>query len=152
MPRNFAKESRDQVNVWLFTVSEPQHDKTNKMTCAPSEDRPAWASAQSDQSSQCACRNLGSWATHWALSEDPDQTGQMPRPIWVFAGGRVILLVLSCGSSYPFFFFQRLMNQTQDLSLTLQFFHQYFLFSFPALASNCEAPACRASETAKHIR
>ena len=42
-----------------FTVSinaliEPQHDKTNKMTCAPGEDsRSAWASAQSDQSHCC---------------------------------------------------------------------------------------------------
>jgi len=25
------------------------------------------------------------------------------------------------------------------------FFHQNFLFSFPALASNCDAPACKAS-------
>ena len=33
---------------------EPQHDKTNKMNCAPSEDsRLAWASAQSDQSLRC---------------------------------------------------------------------------------------------------
>ena len=29
---------------------------------------------------------LGSLATHWAHSEDPDQTGRMPRLIWVFAG------------------------------------------------------------------
>ena len=29
---------------------------------------------------------LGSLATQWAHSEDSDQTGRMPRPIWVFAG------------------------------------------------------------------
>ena len=29
---------------------------------------------------------LGSLATHWAHSEDSDQTGRMPRLIWVFAG------------------------------------------------------------------
>ena len=29
------------------------YDKTNKMTCAPSEDWSAWASAQSDQSLCC---------------------------------------------------------------------------------------------------
>ena len=33
---------------------EPPHDKTNKMTFAPSEDsESAWASAQSDQSLRC---------------------------------------------------------------------------------------------------
>ena len=36
----------------------------------------------------------------WAHSEDSDQTGQMPRLIWVFAGRTVILLVLSRGGSY----------------------------------------------------
>ena len=30
-------------------------------------------------------RHLGSLATHWAHSKDSDQTGQMPRLIWVFA-------------------------------------------------------------------
>ena len=29
---------------------------------------------------------FGSLATHWAHSEDSDQTGRMPRLIWVFAG------------------------------------------------------------------
>ena len=41
-------------------------------------------------------RSIGSLATHWAHSEDSDQTGRMPRLIWVFAGRTVILLVLSC--------------------------------------------------------
>ena len=31
-------------------------------------------------------RNLGSLATHWAQSENSDQTGWMLRLIWVFAG------------------------------------------------------------------
>ena len=35
-----------------------------------------------------------------SASEDTDQTGWMPRLIWVFAGRTVILLVLSWGSSY----------------------------------------------------
>ena len=65
---------------------EPPRDKTNKMACAPSEDRSAWASTQSDQSSLSAWRKIGSWAAHWAHSEDSDQTGRMPRLIWVFAG------------------------------------------------------------------
>ena len=46
----------------------------------------AWASAQSDQSSLSAWRNLGPLATLWAHREDPDQTGWLPRLIWVFAG------------------------------------------------------------------
>ena len=43
--------------------------------------RPVWP-----ESSLFAWRKLGSLATHWAHSEDSDQTGQMPRLIWVFAG------------------------------------------------------------------
>ena len=34
-----------------------------------------------------------------ADSEDSDQTGRMPRLIWVFAGRTLTLLVLSCGGS-----------------------------------------------------
>ena len=51
-------------------------------------------SAQSDQR-----RKLASLATHWAHSEDSDQTGRIPRLIWVFAGCTLILLVLSWGGS-----------------------------------------------------
>ena len=51
------------------------------------------------ESSLSAWRNLGTLATHWAHSEDPDQTGRMPRLIWVFAGRTVILLFLSCRGS-----------------------------------------------------
>ena len=49
------------------------------------------------ESSLSAWRKLGSLAIHWAHSEDSDQTGRMPRLIWVFAGRKVILLVLSRG-------------------------------------------------------
>ena len=44
-----------------FVPNELEHDKTNKMTCAP---RSAWASMQSDRSSLPAWRNPGSLATH----------------------------------------------------------------------------------------
>ena len=50
-----------------------------------------------------AWRKVGSLATHWAHSEDSDQTGQtgqMPRLIWFFAGPTVVLLVLSWGGSF----------------------------------------------------
>ena len=42
---------------------------------------PVWS-----ESLLSAWRKLGSLATHWAHSEDSDQTGQMPRLIWVFSG------------------------------------------------------------------
>ena len=61
-------------------INEPTHDKTNKMTCMPNEDI-----RQSDQSSLCALwvikdRSFFMWTAK------TDQTGQMPRLIWVFAG------------------------------------------------------------------
>ena len=43
--------------------------------------RPVWS-----ESSLSAWNKLGSLTTHWALSKDSDQTGRMPRLIWVFAG------------------------------------------------------------------
>ena len=57
--------------------------------------RPVWS-----ESSLSAWSKLGSLATHWAHSEDSEQTGPMPRLIWVFAGRTLILLVLSCRGSY----------------------------------------------------
>ena len=57
--------------------------------------RPVWS-----ESSLSAWRKLGSLATHWAHSEDSDQTGGMPRLIWVFAGRVLILLVFSCHGSF----------------------------------------------------
>ena len=75
-------------------VYEPRHDKTDKMSLCPSKSqislgiRPVWS-----ESSLSAWRNLGSLATHWVHSEDSDQTGWMPRLIWVFAWRTLILLV-----------------------------------------------------------
>ena len=77
--------------------NEPRHDKTNKVSVRPAKTqislgiRPVWS-----VSSLAAWRNLGSLATHWAHSEDSDQTGRIPRLIWVFTGRTLILLVLSC--------------------------------------------------------
>ena len=79
---------------WATTWQNQQNE------CAPSEDSdkpehpPVWS-----ESSLSAWRNLGSLATHWAHSEDSDQTGRMPRLIWVFVGLTLILLVLSCRGS-----------------------------------------------------
>ena len=59
---------------------------------------PVWA-----ESSLSAWRKFWSLATHWAHSEDSDQTGLMPRLmprlIRDFAGNIVIFLVLSWGGS-----------------------------------------------------
>ena len=61
---------------------KPQHKQTNKMTKL----RSAWASAQPDKSSQWA-----QWVAKDSMllhtdNKDSDQTGQMPRVIWVFVG------------------------------------------------------------------
>ena len=42
---------------------------------------PVWS-----ESSLSTWRNLEPLATHWVHSEDSDQTGRMPRLIWVFTG------------------------------------------------------------------
>ena len=66
--------------------NEPRHDKTNKVAVRPVKTqislgiRPVWP-----ESSLSAWRKLESLPTHWAHSEDSDQTGRMPRLIWVFA-------------------------------------------------------------------
>ena len=59
-----------------------------------------WQNQQRDclvwsESSLSAWRKLGSLATHWTQAKT-DQTGRMPRLIWVFAGGTVTSLLLSC--------------------------------------------------------
>ena len=65
-----------------------------KWVCAQ-QLRSVWASAQSDQYSLCAQRVAEDLSFLHADSEDPDQTGRIPRLIWVFAGRTVTLLVLS---------------------------------------------------------
>ena len=75
--------------------------KSTTLVCAQRRLRSAWASAQSDQSLRCALK----WVVKdprflHADSEDSDQTGRMPRLIWVFTGRTVILLVLSWGGSF----------------------------------------------------
>ena len=84
---------------------EPPHDKINNVVVRPAKTqislgiRPVWS-----ESSLSAWRKFGSLATHWAHSEDSDQTGRMPRLIWVFAGRTLTLLVLSWGGSYSYMF------------------------------------------------
>ena len=80
---------------------EPRHDKTNKMSVRPAKTqislgiRPIWS-----ESSLCAQYVAKDPSFLHADSEDSDQTGRMPRLIWVFARRTLILLVLSCRGSY----------------------------------------------------
>ena len=80
---------------------EPPCDKTNEVSVHPAKTqislgiRPVWS-----ESSLSAWRKPGPLVTYWAHSEDSDQTGRMPRLIWVFAGRIATLLVLSRGSSF----------------------------------------------------
>ena len=73
--------------AYFKTTNEPPswQNQQNDL-CAQRRLISAWASVQSDQSSLCA-----QWVTQdksflRADSEDSDQTGWMPRLIWVFAG------------------------------------------------------------------
>ena len=76
--------------------------KPAKWLCAQGRLRSAWAQPVWSESSPC---------TQWVAkdpsflhvdSKDSDETGRIPRLIWVFAGRTVILLVLSWGGSYVF--------------------------------------------------
>ena len=82
---------------------EPRHDKTNKVTVRRAKTqislgiRPVWS--ESSLYAQWVAKDPS--FLH-ADSEDSDQTGWMTRLIWVFAGRRLILLVLSCRGSFGF--------------------------------------------------
>ena len=64
----FVKESR---HFCVHHTFEPPHDKTNKMTVRPAQTQISLGISP-------------------AYSEDSDQTGRMPRLIWVFAARTVI--------------------------------------------------------------
>ena len=72
----------------LWKMSELLHDKSNKMTCLPSEysDKPRHPT---NLIPVITVRMKKPWvlvATHWVHSEDSGQTEWMPSLIWVFAG------------------------------------------------------------------
>ena len=76
------KHVSDNLLLIPVKTNEPRHDKTNKMSVRPAKTpislgiSPVWS-----ESSLSAWSKLGSLATHWAHSEDSDQTGRMPRLI-----------------------------------------------------------------------
>ena len=97
--------SYDDRNNHPPALYEPRHVKTNKMSVHPAKTQISLGIRPvSSEFSLSAWRNLGSWATQRAHSEDSDQTGRMSRLIWVFAGRTLILLVLSCRGSYVLLF------------------------------------------------
>ena len=106
------------VRLWWGMSMEADDlscDMTNQQNkCAPSDDRSAWASTQSDQSSLCTQWVAKDPSFLHADSKDSDQTGQMPRLIWIFAGRTLTLLVLSCRGS-PI---DELSNATHCISLS----------------------------------
>ena len=59
--------------------------KPSKWMCAQRRLRSAWASAQSDQSLRCALNGLLRTQAFFMQTAKTDQTGRMPRLIWVFA-------------------------------------------------------------------
>ena len=84
----------------VIRTFEPRHDKTNKVTVRPAKTQislgihPVWS-----ESSLYAKWVAKDPSFLHGDSEDSDQTGRMPRLIWVFAGRTLILLVLSCRGS-----------------------------------------------------
>ena len=76
------------------SANDLPHDKTNRMSVRLAKIRPDWS-----ESSLCAQWVAKDPSFLHADSEDSDQTGRMPRLICVFNGRKVILLVLSWGSS-----------------------------------------------------
>ena len=60
--------------------------KPTKWLCAQRRLRSAWVSTQSDQSLRCALNRSKDPSFLHADSKDSDQTGRIPRLIWVFAG------------------------------------------------------------------
>ena len=82
-------------------LSEPQHDKTNKMAVRPAKTQISLGIRPSDQSlrgphEERLGPQLPIKRTVKTLIrlEDSDQTGRMPGLIWVFAGCALIVLVL----------------------------------------------------------
>ena len=88
------------LKLTKLTTNKPPRDKTNNVTVRPAKTqislgiRPVWS-----ESSLCAQWVAKGPSFLHADSEDSDQTGRMPRLIWVFDGRTLTLLVLSRGGS-----------------------------------------------------
>ena len=79
---------------------EPEHKKTNKMTCVPSKDLDQPGHLPSLIRVFIVHLKLGPWATLKALHKDSDQMCWCPRWSESSLGAQVTLLVLSYSSSF----------------------------------------------------
>ena len=73
-----------ETRLLCFSLFEPPHEKTNKMTVRPSKTQVSLGIRP--ESSLCAQWVAKDPSFLRADSEDSDQTERMPRLIWVFAG------------------------------------------------------------------
>ena len=84
----------------FYSQDEPRRDKTNQVSVRPAKTqislgiRLVWS-----ESSLCTQWVAKDPSFLHAGCEDSDQTGRMPRLIWVLAGHTITLLVLSRGGS-----------------------------------------------------
>ena len=85
----------DSIWHWAASWQNQQNGMCTQQRQISLGIRPVWS-----ESSLSAWRKLESLATHWVHSKDSDQTGRMPRLIWVFAGRTLILWVFLCRGSY----------------------------------------------------
>ena len=97
----------------------------------------------SPESSLSAWRKRRSLATHWAHSEDSDQTGRMPGLIWVFFGRTLILLVLSWGGSNYLVCF--LLSHKLDAHLVVNMFFVHFPIYMSRVNVEKKKKKCRCS-------
>ena len=93
--------STSVILVTGYLPFEPQHDKTNKMTCAQQRLRSAWASIQSDQRLRCPPgEGLDPSLPTERTAKTLIRLGGCPGWSESSLGAQVILLVLSCCCSF----------------------------------------------------
>ena len=118
-------------------ISEPRHDKTNKVSVASEG---SYQPGHPDQSSLCIQWVAKDSRFLHADSEDSDQTRWMPRLIRVFDGRTLMLLVLSCrGSSTEVAFRTKLGipgNKTIDAIRLIYYLFFFFMDDNVALHSS----------------
>ena len=103
---------------YSFRPSEPKHDKTSKMICAPSEDSDQ-TGHPSSLTRVFAVRSVGNYKDQRFLhaeNDDWDQTGRMPGLSEYSLGEQVILLDLSCSSSLIFHNGKKCTGKLQSMS------------------------------------
>ena len=92
---DLTEEYADHSASWCFRF-EPPHEKTNKMSFAPSND----SDQPGSESLLSAWRKAGSLATHWVYSETLVRLGGCPGRLESSLGAHSILLVLSWRGSF----------------------------------------------------